>query len=105
MAIAALCIGGMVVARSLKDSRFSDRLRDAATHAALVLGGWERDATTLPNTCPSANSPAVLKRRRKDLTRYYHSSKTLIRLRGKPPLACITRDRDMLKTARSSPTA
>ena len=69
MAIAALCIGGMVVARSLKDSRFSDRLRDAATHAALVLGGWERDATTLPNTCPSANSPAVLKRRRKDLTR------------------------------------
>ena len=52
MAIAALCIGGMVVARSLKDSRFSDRLRDAATHAALVLGGWKRDATTLPNTSP-----------------------------------------------------
>jgi len=69
MAIAALCIGGMVVARSLKDSRFSDRLRDASAHAALVLGGWKRDATTLPNTSPSGNSPAVLKRRRKDLTR------------------------------------
>jgi hypothetical protein len=67
MAIAALCIGGMVVARSLKDNRFSDRLRDAATHAALVLGGWKRDATTSPNTSPSANSPAILKRRRNDL--------------------------------------
>jgi hypothetical protein len=69
MAIAALCIGGMVVARSLNDSRFSDRLRDAATHAALVLGGWKRDATRSPNTSPSANSPAVLKQRRKDLRR------------------------------------
>src|SRR5215467_7676583 len=61
--------GGMVVARSLKDGRFSDRLRDAATHAALVLGGWKRDTTTLPNTSPSENSPAVLKRPRKDLRR------------------------------------
>ena len=69
MAIAALCIGGMVVARSLKDSRFSDRLRDAATHAALFLGGWRRDAATVPNTSPSANSPEVLKRTPKDLTR------------------------------------
>jgi hypothetical protein len=43
MAIASLCIGGMVVARSLNDSGFSERLRDAATHAALVLGGWPVD--------------------------------------------------------------
>jgi TetR/AcrR family transcriptional regulator, transcriptional repressor for nem operon len=40
MAIAALCIGGMVVARSLNDGGFGDRVRDAAIHAALVLGGW-----------------------------------------------------------------
>jgi TetR/AcrR family transcriptional repressor of nem operon len=40
MAISALCIGGMVVARSLNDSRFGDRVRDAAIDAALVLGGW-----------------------------------------------------------------
>jgi AcrR family transcriptional regulator len=65
MAIAALCIGGMVVARSLNDSRFSDRLRDAAIDTALVLGGWKRDATTLPDTSPTANSPAVLKLRQK----------------------------------------
>jgi len=40
MAIAALCIGGMAVARSLNDSGFGDRVRDAAIEAALVLGGW-----------------------------------------------------------------
>lgn len=41
MAIAALCIGGMVVARSLNDGALSSRLRDAATAVALGLGGWE----------------------------------------------------------------
>ena len=41
MAIAALCIGGMVVARSLNDSGFSDRLREAAAQVALELAGWE----------------------------------------------------------------
>jgi TetR/AcrR family transcriptional repressor of nem operon len=41
MAIAALCIGGMVVARSLNDSALADRLREAATRTALMLGGWE----------------------------------------------------------------
>lgn len=42
MAVAALCIGGMVVARSLNDARLAARLRDAATAAALSLGGWNR---------------------------------------------------------------
>lgn len=41
MAIASLCIGGMVVARSLKDKLLGDRLREAATQAALALGGWQ----------------------------------------------------------------
>jgi len=40
MAIAALCIGGMVVARSLNDRCLGDRLREAATRVALELGGW-----------------------------------------------------------------
>jgi AcrR family transcriptional regulator len=48
MAIATLCIGGMVLARSLNDSRLSDRLREAATHAALALGGWEAAAKDGP---------------------------------------------------------
>jgi TetR/AcrR family transcriptional regulator, transcriptional repressor for nem operon len=42
MAVAALCIGGMVIARSLNDAQFADGLRDAATEAALSLGGWNR---------------------------------------------------------------
>ena len=42
MAIAALCIGGMVVARSMNDRGLADRLRDAATNVALELGGWRK---------------------------------------------------------------
>jgi len=40
LAIAALCIGGMVVARSMNDNGLGDRLREAATSVALDLGGW-----------------------------------------------------------------
>jgi AcrR family transcriptional regulator len=40
MAIAALCVGGMVVARSINDRRLADRLREAASAVALELGGW-----------------------------------------------------------------
>jgi TetR/AcrR family transcriptional repressor of nem operon len=42
MAIAALCIGGMVVARSMNDRGLADRLRSAATSVALGLGGWSK---------------------------------------------------------------
>ena len=69
MAIAGLCIGGMVVARSLNDSRFSDRLRDAAKQAALVLGGWKRDAPSFVERQPMAKSPAAVKRARKNMRR------------------------------------
>jgi AcrR family transcriptional regulator len=44
MAIAALCIGGMVVARSVNDRSLGDRLRDAAAKVALELGGWNAQA-------------------------------------------------------------
>ena len=40
MAIAALCIGGMVVARSMNDRKLADQLRKAATSVALEMGGW-----------------------------------------------------------------
>jgi AcrR family transcriptional regulator len=68
MAIAALCIGGMVVARSLNDSRLGDRLREAAAHAALVLGGWKRGARSPLNDSPSAKSSAVMRRERQRRT-------------------------------------
>jgi TetR/AcrR family transcriptional regulator, transcriptional repressor for nem operon len=40
-AIAALCVGGMVVARSMADRERADELRDACRAIALRLGGWE----------------------------------------------------------------
>jgi TetR/AcrR family transcriptional regulator, transcriptional repressor for nem operon len=61
MAIAALCIGGMVVARSMNDRRLADRLREAATSVALELGGWTTAKLTgsaskrTPRTTPPAS--------------------------------------------------
>src|SRR5215471_15708204 len=43
-AIASLCIGGMVVARSLVDRALADELRDACMATALKLGGWHNTA-------------------------------------------------------------
>jgi TetR/AcrR family transcriptional regulator, transcriptional repressor for nem operon len=43
LAIAALCVGGMVLARALSDTTLADRLRDAAAEASLALGGWKSE--------------------------------------------------------------
>jgi TetR/AcrR family transcriptional regulator, transcriptional repressor for nem operon len=40
-AIAALCIGGMVVARTMVDRKLADELREACTIMANQLGGWD----------------------------------------------------------------
>jgi len=42
-ATAALCVGGMVVARAMVDRTLADELRDACMSVALGLGGWARD--------------------------------------------------------------
>jgi TetR/AcrR family transcriptional regulator, transcriptional repressor for nem operon len=39
-AIAALCVGGMVLARSIEDRALADELREAAMDVALSLGQW-----------------------------------------------------------------
>ena len=44
-AIAALCIGGMVVARAMVTRKHADELRDACREVALSLGGWESRGT------------------------------------------------------------
>jgi TetR/AcrR family transcriptional regulator, transcriptional repressor for nem operon len=44
-AIAALSIGGMVVARTLVDRAHADELRGACLAMALQLGGWEKVPT------------------------------------------------------------
>lgn len=40
LAIAGLCVGAMVVARSLDNRELADSLRGAARNAALELGAW-----------------------------------------------------------------
>jgi len=40
LAIAALCVGGMVLARSIDDRKLGDELRGAAKATALGLGKW-----------------------------------------------------------------
>jgi AcrR family transcriptional regulator len=42
--IAALCVGGMVVARAMENRTSADALRDACMGVALALGGWDRTA-------------------------------------------------------------
>jgi TetR/AcrR family transcriptional regulator, transcriptional repressor for nem operon len=42
-AMAALCVGGMVVARAMADRGYADELRDACMHVALELGGWSKE--------------------------------------------------------------
>jgi TetR/AcrR family transcriptional repressor of nem operon len=43
-AIAALSIGGMIVARTMADRALADELRAACTAVALNLGGWDAES-------------------------------------------------------------
>lgn len=52
-AIAALCVGGMVVARAMDDRRVADELREACMTVALRLGGW-------PDGAAAAREEAVV---------------------------------------------
>jgi TetR/AcrR family transcriptional repressor of nem operon len=45
-AIAALCVGGMVVARASLDRALADNLRDACMTIALKLGGWNKNSNS-----------------------------------------------------------
>jgi AcrR family transcriptional regulator len=42
-AMAALCVGGMVVARSMADRASANELRDACRAMALAIGGWDAE--------------------------------------------------------------
>jgi len=45
-AIAALCIGGMVIARAMDDRKLADALRNTCLVVALRLGGWQRKTSS-----------------------------------------------------------
>jgi TetR/AcrR family transcriptional regulator, transcriptional repressor for nem operon len=43
--IAAMCVGGMVIARTMVDRRLADELRDACIIMSYRLGGWDKKKT------------------------------------------------------------
>jgi AcrR family transcriptional regulator len=43
-AVAALCVGGMVVARAMVDRALADELRDACMAIALKIGAWNENS-------------------------------------------------------------
>jgi len=54
-AVAALCVGGMVVARATLDREFADQLRESCAKIALQLGGWDNK----DQLSPKSNSTPV----------------------------------------------
>ena len=56
-AIAALCVGGMVVARAMDDRLAADELRSACMTVALRLGGWRERAAKKRPKLRRASSP------------------------------------------------
>jgi TetR/AcrR family transcriptional regulator, transcriptional repressor for nem operon len=46
--VAAMCVGGMVIARAIADRSLADELRGACMAVALKLGGWDRTAEPKP---------------------------------------------------------
>lgn len=55
--IAALSIGGMVVARTLDDRALADQLRSACMSSALALGGWPTSRKSHPRV-PKSPKPS-----------------------------------------------
>jgi TetR/AcrR family transcriptional regulator, transcriptional repressor for nem operon len=64
-AIAALSIGGMVVARALVDRAHADALRRSCLDVALELGGWKNPQARV-QVGRRAKAPRLERRKRKD---------------------------------------
>jgi hypothetical protein len=68
-AVAALCIGGMVVARAIADRALADELREACMAVALRMGGWDEMSPKKLQASehnPARNAQARLGGRRAD---------------------------------------
>jgi TetR/AcrR family transcriptional repressor of nem operon len=61
-AIAALSIGGMVVARAVVDRSVADELRDACMAMAMELGGWNKRAKGMDRNATSQQTRRRLQR-------------------------------------------
>ena len=51
LAIAAICVGGMVVARAVESNELADEIRAAARRTALQLGAW-KEGRAIPSRSP-----------------------------------------------------
>jgi AcrR family transcriptional regulator len=52
-AVAALCVGGMVIARAIADRVLADEVRGACMAVALKMGGWDKTTGSKPDTTTS----------------------------------------------------
>lgn len=59
LAISALCVGGMVLSRSIEDRALADEVRKAALTLVLSLGNWEQQENTAPMATPPAMEPRM----------------------------------------------
>lgn len=59
-ALAALCVGGMVVARAMADRATADDLRDACMTVALELGGWQEKKKSKSATYKKTPRPPAI---------------------------------------------
>ncbi|MBI1775159.1 MAG: TetR/AcrR family transcriptional regulator [Proteobacteria bacterium] len=66
LAIAGICVGGMVVARSVESAALADAIRTAARKTALQLGGWSEDGT-IDGRGQASTRPEPRNRRRRTL--------------------------------------
>ena len=57
LAIAGICVGGMVVARSVESAELADAIRSAARRTALQLGGWNKDGIDGRNRGSTRQTP------------------------------------------------
>jgi TetR/AcrR family transcriptional regulator, transcriptional repressor for nem operon len=58
-AVAALCVGGMVVARAMANRAAADELRDACMSVALDLGGWQDRSPSRSQAGPALQPNAL----------------------------------------------
>jgi TetR/AcrR family transcriptional regulator, transcriptional repressor for nem operon len=65
LSIAALCAGGMIIARASDDRMLADEVREACMAVALKLGGWDQNARLPAAAAKPAERRGKQTRRRK----------------------------------------
>jgi len=59
LSISALCVGGMVLSRSIEDRALADEVRKAALTLVMSLGNWEQPENGAPVATPPTMEPRM----------------------------------------------